>query len=236
MKLFYSLKIINSKFNNMSVMNTQQSPTHGEVKQSIELPPSILQGLENMMLTMPSEFQTQTLPIILAHGPSKQNVLAVAPRRSGKTVTSWLGVLAQVDEEQCTPQAIYICQSVSLEYNIWQMRTICRFTNIKIRILHESEIDKVDAQVIVGTPDSILQLMRRELFDLRHINVFSIDECQDEDFQEKCMEIKKLLPNTTQTLLFAQARTSQVARFATKLLGDDFASVVEKHKITIISK
>ncbi|KAK8811298.1 hypothetical protein WA158_003033 [Blastocystis sp. Blastoise] len=179
----------------------------------------------------PSLIQAQGLPYILQDPPV--NLIAQAQNGSGKTGCFVLGMLSRVNEHIQAPQVLCLCPTRELaiqNYDIIQkFGKYCSFTYRLL--LKDGEESAVTEQVLVGTPGTINNLIKKRFFNTRDMKMMVIDEA-DEMLKDAngsrqftlgntCITIQKAMPRRNfQLLLFSATFAENVLSFAKKLCRD----------------
>ena len=127
--------------------------------EELGLSAELLQGLySEMKFERPSKIQGETLPMILTS--PHRNLIAQAHNGSGKTTCFTLGMLSRIDVANPAPQALCICPTRELAIqNVMVMEKMGKYAKITIAytadprwVERSSRREKVDAQVVIGTP------------------------------------------------------------------------------------
>ena len=78
--------------------------------------------------------------------------------------------------------------------------------------------DQVNAQILVGTPGTVVDLNRKRAMDVSQLKIFVLDEADnmlDQQGQgDHCSRVKKFLPNSCQLVLFSATFPDEVLEYA----------------------
>ncbi|KAI8633783.1 ATP-dependent RNA helicase DBP5 [Xylariaceae sp. FL1651] len=191
--------------------------------QELGLPAEVLQGLNALQFLKPSKVQEKALPLMLADPP--RNMIAQSQSGTGKTAAFVVTVLSRVDFNQPnTPQALLLAPSRELARQIeGVIKLIGQFIpNMGVAAAIPGSIPRdghVDKAVVVGTPGTTMDLIRRRQFDTRALKVFVIDEADNmldqQGLGDQCARVKGMLPKTVQILLFSATFPDKVMKYAT---------------------
>ncbi|KAI0479622.1 ATP-dependent RNA helicase DBP5 [Xylaria cf. heliscus] len=191
--------------------------------QELGLPNEVLEGLNALRFMKPSKVQEKALPLMLADPP--RNMIAQSQSGTGKTAAFVTTVLSRVDFSQpSTPQAILLAPSRELARQIQGViTTIGQFIpNLGVAAAIPGSIPRggtVDKAVVVGTPGSVLDLIRRRQFDTRALRLLVIDEADNmldqQGLGDQCSRVKGMLPKAIQILLFSATFPDKVLKYAT---------------------
>ncbi len=187
------------------------------------LRPEINQALEKLGFTNPTGVQEQAIPHILN---SKQDLIALAQTGTGKTGAFSLPVLSLIDGTQKHTQALVLCPTRELCLQISKdIKSFLAFTpDIKVAAIYGGDSYttqlnalKFGAQIIVGTPGRVLDMVNRKAMKLENINWLILDEADEMlkmGFKEELDSILKTSPKDKQTLLFSATMDKTVERIA----------------------
>ncbi|KAI0019325.1 DEAD-domain-containing protein [Xylariomycetidae sp. FL0641] len=188
----------------------------------MNLPPAVIQGLAVMRFDKPSKVQAKALPLMLANPPT--NMIAQSQSGTGKTAAFVLTVLTRVDFTNPTqPQALLLAPSRELarqiEMVIGQMGQFIDNLSVTAAVPGSIPRDgRVDKAIVVGTPGTVNDLIRRRQFDVSQLKVLVIDEADNmldsQGMGDQCARVKNSLPKTVQILLFSATFPDKVMKYA----------------------
>lgn len=157
-----------------------------------------------MNFKKPSKIQERALPLLLSNPPT--NMIGQSQSGTGKTAAFVLTMLSRLDHSKPkTPQALCLAPSRELARQIMgvvqTMGTFIETLTVQFAIPQAIEKgQKVEAQVVVGTPGTVMDMIRRKILDPREIKVFVLDEADNmldqQGLGEQCLRVKKYVPNT----------------------------------------
>ncbi|GMM30010.1 ATP-dependent RNA helicase [Martiniozyma asiatica (nom. inval.)] len=190
--------------------------------EELGLPQEILKGLYAMKFSKPSKIQEKALPLLLSNPP--QNMIGQSQSGTGKTAAFALTMISRVDESNPAVQCICISPARELARQTMDVVTeMAKFTKVKTQLLVPGELergDSINGQIIVGTPGIILDLARRKRLSTAHVKVFVLDEADNmldqQGLADQSVRIKKLLPKSTQLVLFSATFADDVRKYAEK--------------------
>lgn len=204
----------------------------------LNLPKEILDGILDMGFVKPSKIQESALPIAVGGG----NIIGQAQNGSGKTAAFALAMLLRVAPENKTPQGICVCPTRELaSQNHEVVSKLGKFTSIKYFLAvpqQERPPRKVDAQIIVGTPGKLQDLIKKRVIGSSDCKVFVCDEADvmiDEDNQmgPQVLQIRQMLPQDLQVLLFSATWPDRVDMFASRMVPRPNKIKVKKEDLTL---
>lgn len=230
---------------------------------ALGLPDSLLQATKDMGFTHPTPIQAGAIPFLL----SGRDVLGVAQTGTGKTAAFGIPLLAHVDPEVPHVQAIVLAPTRELAMQ--GARALEDFASH----VHRLEVVAVyggssytpqlralerGAQVVVGTPGRIIDLMERGALELSHVRYFVLDEADEMlrmGFAEAVEQIaEQVVDHDHVSALFSATMPPAIRRIAETYLHDaeevtiappattvetvhqTFAIVPERHKIGALAR
>jgi ATP-dependent RNA helicase DDX19/DBP5 len=196
------------------------SPLHSvKTFEQLNLKPELLQGIYGMGYNKPSKIQESTLPVILSEPP--RNIIAQAQSGTGKTAAFALGMLSRSDPLIQQPQALCVCPTRELARQILDVVSqMGKFTKIQIQLVVKDIIfpKLISAQIVIGTPGKILDLIKTRTLNTNNIKIFVLDEADQmidkQGLGDQSIKLKKCLPPKCQILLFSATFKDQVRLFA----------------------
>jgi len=170
--------------------------------EELRLQPEILKGIVGMGFRKPSKVQERSLPLLIQDPP--QNLIGQSQSGTGKTAAFVLNILTRVDistpEMQKTPQALVLAPSRELARQITGV--VCLMGHymegLKVDVAVPVEASqrgrKIEAAVVVGTPGTVMDLIRRRNMDARQIKILVLDEADNmldqEGLGDQCARVK----------------------------------------------
>jgi len=198
-----------------------------------------LKGIADLGFLEPSPIQVKTIPFILN---SEKDLIALAQTGTGKTAAFSLPILNKIKAGGRSLQAIILCPTRELCLQISQdIKKYAKYSKeTSITAVYGGErIDlqirelKRGANIVVGTPGRVHDLIRRKVLDLQNIKWLVLDEADemlDMGFKDDLDAILKDTPKTKQTLLFSATMSKSVNTIAKKYMGEaDEIGVGEKN-------
>ncbi|KAL2888854.1 ATP-dependent RNA helicase DBP5 [Ceratocystis lukuohia] len=220
----------------------QSTPFYSAVTfADLNLSDEIKKALSALGFLKPSKIQATGIPIILKDPP--QNLIAQSQSGTGKTAAFGIGTLSRVDLSQPEqPQALALAPSRELARQIEAVfRQIGQFSEgLNIAAAVPGGVERgasVKANVVVGTPGTVFDLMRRKQLDVSKLKVLVIDEADNmldqQGMGDQCMRIKQNLPKDVQVLLFSATYPPKVLTYATKFAPNSVELTLERGDQTV---
>ncbi|MCP4573644.1 MAG: DEAD/DEAH box helicase [bacterium] len=194
---------------------------------------TLLRGVDAAGFKNPRPIQAETIPAGLAG----DDVLGLAQTGTGKTAAFALPLLDRILRERGRgPRALVLAPTRELATQIEQeIATLARFTRIKTVTIFggvspngQVRALRRGAEIVVGCPGRVLDLLQQGLLDLSRIETLVLDEADhmfDMGFLPDIRRILAALPGRRQNLLFSATMPREVRRLADDLL--QFPHVVE---------
>ncbi|CAI2021150.1 hypothetical protein SEUBUCD646_0H01010 [Saccharomyces eubayanus] len=203
------------------------------------LAPELLKGIYAMKFQKPSKIQERALPLLL-HNPAR-NMIAQSQSGTGKTAAFSLTMLTRVNPEDASPQAICLAPSRELARQTLEVvQEMGKFTKITSQLIVPDSFEKnkqINAQVIVGTPGTVLDLMRRKLMQLQKIKIFVLDEADNmldqQGLGDQCIRVKRFLPKDTQLVLFSATFADAVRQYAKKIVPNANTLELQTNEVNV---
>ncbi|KAL9108839.1 MAG: hypothetical protein Q9187_008247 [Circinaria calcarea] len=196
--------------------------------EELGLSEAILKGIYQMRFQRPSKIQEKALPLLLLNPPV--NMIGQSQSGTGKTAAFVLNILSRLDlttpEMRKTPQALCLAPTRELARQIigviQVMGGFIEGLSVSAAIPSDStqRRQKLEGQVIVGTPGTTMDVIKRRQMDPNHIKVLVLDEADNmldqQGMGDQCIRAKIMLPKDVQVVLFSATFPENVVRYADK--------------------
>ena len=207
--------------------------------EELGLSAELLKGLYAMKFNKPSKIQEKALPLLISSPP--KNMIGQSQSGTGKTAAFSLTMLSRVDEN--LPQTQCICLSPARELarqTLEVISTMGKFTKITTQLVVPESIPKgqlTSAHIVVGTPGSVLEMIRRKLLNVSQVKVFVLDEADNmleaQSLADQCVRVKKTLPKTTQLVLFSATFPTEVRAYAEKFVPNANSLELKQEELNV---
>jgi ATP-dependent RNA helicase DDX19/DBP5 len=154
-----------------------------------------------MHFTKPSKIQEKALPLLLRDPP--QNMIAQSQSGTGKTAAFVLTILSRLDMTKPNkPQALCLAPSRELARQIeGVVKEIGKFVEgLTVQSAVPGALERgkhIGSQVIVGTPGTVMDLIKRRQFDITALKLLVLDEADNmldqQGLGEQCVRVKGLV-------------------------------------------
>lgn len=173
-----------------------------------------------MKFNKPSKIQEKALPLLLKN--PIENMIGQSQSGTGKTAAFALTMLSRVDLSIQKPQAICLSPARELaRQTLDVVETMGKYTGITTGLAVPESVPKgehLTAQVIVGTPGTLNDMLRKKLIDPSAVKVCVVDEADNMLGQtgmgSQCQRVKKFFSKDTQLVLFSATFADDVYKYA----------------------
>lgn len=203
------------------------------------LKPELLKGLYAMKFNKPSKIQEKALPLLISNPP--KNMIGQSQSGTGKTAAFSLTMLSRVDESIKEPQAICLAPTRELARQTMEViTTMGKFSSITTQLVVPELVPRgqaVHAQIIVGTPGLVNDLVNRRLINISNIKVFVLDEADNmldaQNLGDQCVRLKKRIPKTAQLVLFSATFPEEVRRYAERFVPNANSLQLKQEELNV---
>ncbi|KIJ51486.1 hypothetical protein M422DRAFT_26889 [Sphaerobolus stellatus SS14] len=207
--------------------------------EELGLHPDLLKGIYGMGFRKPSKIQERALPLMLRDPP--RNMIAQSQSGTGKTAAFVLTMLSRVDFNVPKPQAICVAPTRELARQIMGIVVeMGKHTAVQTAYAIKDSASRdtvVTQQIVVGTPGTMVDMLKRRQIDTSQLKVFVLDEADHmldaQSLGEYTLRIKNLIPKTVQTLLFSATFPDNVRIFASKFAPNANEIALKKEELSV---
>ncbi|MHB1063292.1 MAG: DEAD/DEAH box helicase [Georgenia sp.] len=195
---------------------------------SLGLPADLLAAVEDLGFTVPTDIQAEAIPVLL----SGRDVVGIAQTGTGKTAAFGLPLLAAVDPARRSVQALVLTPTRELAMQVADAIASFAHRTRDLRVLPvyggssyipQLRALKDGAQVVVGTPGRIMDLIERGSLQLGGVRFFVLDEADEMlrmGFAEDVEQIASNVPKERRTALFSATMPGGIKKVAATHLTD----------------
>lgn len=154
-----------------------------------------------MNFKKPSKIQEKALPLLLRDPP--QNMIAQSQSGTGKTAAFVITILSRLDyTKPQQPQALCLAPSRELARQIeGVIKSIGQFVEgLTIQAAIPGAVErnaKVQSMVVVGTPGTVMDLIKRRQLDPSQMKILCLDEADNmldqQGLGDQCLRVKQLV-------------------------------------------
>jgi ATP-dependent RNA helicase DeaD len=200
---------------------------------------SVLKGIEELGFKYPTVTQANFIPPTLLG----RDVLGQAKTGSGKTAAFALPLLHMCDRD-LPFQAIILAPTRELAIQITEeIDQLGKHTPIRATTLYggqavHNQAKKLEkgAQIIVGTPGRVMDMLERGLLhfnNIKHVVLDEVDRMLDIGFREDIKHILSKTPKTKQTVFVSATISPEIERLARSYMTDPEKIVVASGSLTV---
>lgn len=202
----------------------------------LPLSEDVLRAISEMGFETPSKIQEKAIPEAM----KGRDIIGQAQTGTGKTLAFGGVVLSQLHHDDYV-QAIVLSPTRELAQQIYdQFKRIGKYTDLSfVCVYGGSDIEKQiraikkGADIVIGTPGRVMDLMRRKVLKLDHIAYFVLDEADEMlnmGFVEDIETILQSVPDDRQTLLFSATMPEGIKKIASNYMKYDYLHIRIKEK------
>ncbi|MBN8883232.1 MAG: DEAD/DEAH box helicase [Salana multivorans] len=192
------------------------------------LPEDLLGAVEALGFTTPTPIQVEAVPVLL----SGRDIVGVAQTGTGKTAAFGLPLLAAIDPAERDVQAIVLAPTRELAIQVSDAVQSFAPDGARLDVLpvyggsaYGPQLSglKRGAQVVVGTPGRVMDLIDKRALDLSTVKFVVLDEADEMlrmGFAEDVETILAGTPSTKQVALFSATMPPAIRRVADTHLTD----------------
>lgn len=196
--------------------------------ENVVLNENIQRALQDMGFEECTQIQQEAIPVVL----EGKDIIAQSNTGTGKTAAFGIPLFENIDKELKKPQALVLLPTRELAVQVAnEFRKIGKYMdNIKtVSVYGGADINeqikrlKGGAQIIVGTPGRVIDLIDRRVIRLDNLKIAVLDEADEMlkmGFREDIELILQNVSNPIQTLLFSATLPDDMKKIIKKFLND----------------
>ncbi len=176
----------------------------------------VQRALSDLDIVKPTSIQEKTIPLMM----DGQDIIAIAPTGTGKTIAFGIPMLEYIDLKSDTLQELVLAPTRELAMQIFEeIVSLAKYIkDVRIALIYggqpiKKQVSKLKKKphIVIATPGRLLDMIYRRHVSIKYIHTMVIDEA-DEMFNMGFIEdVKKILdmtPEDKQTVMFS-ATTNQ---------------------------
>lgn len=206
----------------------------------IGLRPELVQTLIERGYSAPTPIQSELISALLAG----RDVIGQSQTGSGKTAAFGLPILQTLQAGQCHVQSLIMAPTRELAIQVAEaMGQYGRRVGVRVLTVYggqpyNTQISRLKkgADVVVGTPGRLLDLIQRKSLDLQHVSTVVLDEADEMLSMGFIADIEAILeatPAERQTALFSATMPKQILRLAKRYLRNPHSFTMGRQKLTV---
>ncbi|KAH7696365.1 eukaryotic initiation factor 4A-II-like isoform 1 [Aphelenchoides avenae] len=172
-----------------------------------------------------------------------RDVIAQAQSGTGKTATFSVSVLQRVDEKKKETQALIMAPTRELAQQIQiVMRALGDFLDVELHVciggtnVSDDRRKLETAQIVVGTPGRVNDMIQRGALKTEGIKMFVLDEADEmlsRGFKDQIYGVFQTLPADVQVVLLSATMPSEVLDVTKKFMRDPIQILIKKEELTL---
>jgi len=193
--------------------------------------------LESIGFTAPTAIQAQAIPHLL----SGRDVVGQAQTGTGKTAAFSMPILERIDVRMPAVQALILTPTRELALQVCQaIRGFNDDRRLRVVTIYggqaiEPQISRLQrgAQIVVGTPGRVLDLLSRGDLKLNNLSWLVLDEADEMLNMGFIQDVEKILnqaPIERQTAFFSATMDPSIRKLITKFLRSPITVAIEQPK------
>ncbi|WP_312700457.1 DEAD/DEAH box helicase [Sedimentibacter sp.] len=196
--------------------------------ENVILNDNIQRGLDEMGFEESTQIQQEAIPVIL----DGKDIIGQSNTGTGKTAAFAIPILEKIDKDLRMPQALILLPTRELAVQVAnEFRKIGKYLDsIKTVTVYggadiKDQINKLKggAQIIVGTPGRVIDLIDRRVIKLNELKISVLDEADEMlkmGFREDIELILSKVDHPVQNLLFSATIPDEMKKMIKKFLND----------------
>lgn len=199
-----------------------------------------LKAVQEMGFETASPIQSQAIPLII----SGRDVIGQAQTGTGKTAAFGIPMIEATEPFSKSVEGLILCPTRELAMQVSaEMSKLSKFKKgIYIATVYggdsiERQIKalKSGANIVVGTPGRVIDMIERRALKLQNVKIAVLDEADemlDMGFREDIESILQETPAEKQTVLFSATMSKQIMALTKNYQNDPFLIKVVKNEVT----
>ncbi len=180
-----------------------------------------IKAINELGISQPTTVQADVIPSVL----EGKDIFAIAPQRSGKTY-SYVFPLIEVLASKKNQNILIITADSFQANNVSDSFAL-------FNKYHASD-DEDESNVVIATPDLILDLVKEEKVDLSNVNILVVDDInllKKKHQLSNLEEVLEKLPTDKQNIVFTNRRSKETQSILDKILKTPTEIKVDKNKV-----
>jgi len=206
----------------------------------LPLDPDLVQAVTDLGYVEPTPIQAAVIPTMIA----RQDVIAQAQTGTGKTAAFSLPILQNLHPNGNRVQALVLAptrelaQQVARSFQEYGRKRQVRVLAVYGGQPYGPQIQQIrrGVDVIVGTPGRLIDLIHKQILDLRGIDTVVLDEADEMLSMGFVEDIEIILAETSgsrQTALFSATVPPEIRRLADRYLHDPRTVTIQRKQMTV---
>ncbi|KAK3817690.1 MAG: P-loop containing nucleoside triphosphate hydrolase protein [Benniella sp.] len=190
----------------------------------MDLNPELVRSIHEYGFQAPTKLQQDALPRLI----QGYDMVMDAPVNSGKTTTSCISVLQKIDTSNLQCQALILTPSVGTTLRTLKIilalcghNIHCHFCVDQADFREDDMRLKKGAQIVVGTPSSVQEIIKRGALATRNIRMIVLDRVDEmflDGFKDVIDELFQSIPRSAQVVFLLSKSFVELRELTTKFM------------------
>jgi len=206
----------------------------------LNLSPQLMKDLEYNGFKTPMPVQEMAIPMLM----EGRDLMTQAKTGTGKTLAFGIPIIERTDVNSHDVQSLILAPTRELAEQVaGEMRKIGYNKKVKTAAVYggksitdQARMLQSGAQVVVGTPGRIIDMIDRRLLKLQHVRILVLDEADrmlDMGFIDDIRKIISHVPRERQTMLFSATIPQRIQDLARTIMKDPEMISVSPEELTV---
>lgn len=202
--------------------------------------PSLVKAIAALGFEQPSPIQAQAIPVAL----TGRDIVGQSQTGSGKTMAFGIPVVQRIDPAVRAIQALILCPTRELAMQVCsEIHKIAEFKGIRATPVYggasyDRQIRALQggAQIVVGTPGRVVDMMDRGLIKVEKLKTLVFDEADemlDMGFRDEIDQVMKAVPQERQTIFFSATFDPRIRDLIRRYTKDPATITIEHKALTV---
>ncbi len=207
---------------------------------ALDLHPALVQAVADLGYTAPTPIQTGIIPLMLAG----QDVIGQAQTGTGKTAAFALPILQHLQPGLRQVQALILTPTRELAIQVGEaMVEYGQHLGVRVVTIYGGQSYNIQigglkrgADVVVGTPGRVLDLINKKLLDIGQVRTLVLDEADEMLSMGFIEDVESILietPSSRQTALFSATMPAEIRRLADKYMHSPQSVTIQREQVTV---
>lgn len=200
-------------------------------------------AIEDMGFEEPSSIQAEVIPVLM----NGKDAIGQAQTGTGKTLAFGAPMISMLEKRKENIRGIVLCPTRELAVQVNdELNRIASKTDLRIiPVFGGAPIDrqmrmlKEGADIVVGTPGRVIDLMERRKLDLSEIEFFILDEADEMLNMGFIEDIEKILESSNedrQTMLFSATMPKRIKDLSKRFMKEEREHIVIERSTMTVEK
>ncbi|CUS15578.1 unnamed protein product [Tuber aestivum] len=225
--------------------NDTSGDTHRKTFDEFGLPETLLRALALLNFRWPSRIQARAIPILLQDPP--RNLLGQSQSGTGKTAAFVITMLTRIDLTKRSTQGLVLAPTRELARQIMDViQGLGQYMGVRTQFAIPTLFVKgkeFDAHIVVGTPGTALDCVRRGMLSLDRLKMLVIDEADNmldlqglgawASLSASSVNLASTIRHKVQILLWSATFPPRIVEFSKRYAPDCLTMTLEHHELTV---